>query len=60
MSVIDYSKVPESVWVDLCVMAIKGTAEAMKTPEGRSAIEKHKQEYINHISARKGAAREST
>lgn len=60
MSAIDYSKVPESVWVDLCVMAIKGTAEAMRTSEGRAAVEKHKQEYINHIAERKGAAREST
>lgn len=50
MAVIDFSKVPESVWVDLCVMAIKGTAEAMKTPEGRAAIEKGREKYLLHLT----------
>lgn len=55
MSAIDYSKVPESVWVDLCVMAIKGTAEAMRTSEGRAAIEKRKKEYLHHLAEKKNA-----
>ena len=53
MSVVDYSKVPESVWVELCVLAIKGTAQAMKTQEGRAAIEKHRQEYIAHLEEKR-------
>lgn len=43
MSVIDYSAVPESVWVELCRKAISCIMEDMKTPEGRAVIEKGRQ-----------------
>lgn len=49
MSVIDLSKVPDSVQTDLCVMAIMRTAAALSTPEGRAAVEKGKKEYLHHL-----------
>lgn len=50
---LDLDSVPETVWIDLCVMAIRGTAAAMATPEGRAAIEKSRQAYLNHLAQRK-------
>jgi len=55
MSTIDYSRVPDFVWIDLCVMAIKGTAEAMRTSEGQAAVEKGKKEYLHHLAKKKNA-----
>jgi len=43
---IDFSKIPERHQTDLCIAAIRGCMEAMKTPEGRAAIEKGKQKYL--------------
>ena len=42
---------------DLCEVAIRGCAEAMKTPEGRAAIEKGRAAYLRHL-AEKGAPNE--
>ena len=50
MSVIDLSKVPDSVQTDLCVMAIMRTAAALSTPEGQAAVEKGKEEYLRHLA----------
>lgn len=50
MGSIDLSKVPETVLIDLCAMAIMRTAAAMETPEGRAAIEKGTQEYLRHLA----------
>ena len=50
--IIDYSAIPETVQVDLCVASIRGTMDAMKTPEGRAAIEKGRQEYLHHVAER--------
>lgn len=49
MSQIDLTKVPEHVQIELCTMAIICTAEAQKTPEGRAAIERGKQAYLEHL-----------
>ena len=49
MSKIDCSMVPESIWTDLCIMAIMRTAEALSTPEGQAAVEKGKKEYLHHL-----------
>lgn len=50
MAAIDCTKVPETVWVDLCTVAIMQTAVALATPEGRAAIEKGRQEYLRHLA----------
>lgn len=49
MSQIDLTKVPEHVKIELCAMAIACTSEAMNTPEGRAAIERGKQAYLEHL-----------
>ena len=54
MAHVDYSAIPETVQVDLCYMAILGTMEAMKTPEGRAAIEKGKQIYLRNRARLEG------
>lgn len=56
MSKIDCSKVPESIWTDLCIMAIMRTAEALSTPEGRAAVEKGKEEYLRHLAEKEKSA----
>lgn len=56
MPKIDFSQVPESVWVDLCVMAIQRTSEALGTPEGRAAVEKGKEEYLRHLAEKDSTA----
>lgn len=58
----DFSSIPQSAQTDLCVMAILCAAEAMKTPEGRAAIENGKKEYLRHLAEieRSNAAKEST
>ena len=48
----DLDSVPETVWIDLCVMAIRGTAKAMATPEEQAAMEKHRQAYLDHLAQR--------
>lgn len=55
------SAIPQSAQIDLCAMAILCTAEAMKTPEGREAIERGKKEYLRHLAElkRSDAANES-
>lgn len=50
---IDLEQIPETVQIDLCVMAIRGAAAALQTPEGRAAIEKAKQAYRLHLEQRK-------
>lgn len=57
---IDFSTVPGTVRVNLCALAIMRTAEAMKTPEGRSAIEKGRAAYLLHLAEKEGKLREST
>ena len=52
--IIDFSAVPETVQVDLSVMAILGTMDAMKTSEGQAAIEKGRQEYLRYMAEREG------
>ena len=52
--IIDCSAIPETVQVDLCVAAIRGTMDAMKTPEGRAAVEKGRQEYLRHMAEVEG------
>ena len=47
---IDLSKIPEQAQIDLGVMAIMGTIEAMKSPEGRAAVEKGRQAYLRHLA----------
>ena len=47
---INLEAVPETVKIDLCVMAILGTKAAMETPEGRAAIEKGRQAYLRHLA----------
>lgn len=42
------SAIPEYEQTSLCVAAIRGTIAALDTPEGKAAIEKHKQEYLQH------------
>lgn len=42
---IDLDQVPEQSQTDLCAMAITRCAEALKTPEGRAAIERGKAEW---------------
>lgn len=59
MSRIVLSKVPETVQIDLCAMAIIRTAAAMETPEGRAAIEKGKQEYLRHLAELERRAKEN-
>ena len=46
------ASVPSSTQIDLCVMAITKTAEAMTSPEGREAINRGKQEYLRHLAER--------
>lgn len=47
---INLAAVPQSTQIDLCSMAILGTMEAMKTPEGRAAIEKGKKKYFQYLA----------
>ena len=56
MSHIDLSKVSEQVPIDLCILAIQCTAEAMKTPEGQAAIENGKKEYLLHLALKEKQA----
>ena len=49
---VDIEAVPHSAQIDLCVMAITKTAEAMASPEGREAINRGKQEYLRHLAER--------
>lgn len=49
---INFDVIPVSVQIDLCSVAIRQTAIAMATPEGRAAIEKGKAEYIRHLKER--------
>lgn len=50
---LDLEQIPETVQIDLCVMAIQRTAAALQTPEGRAAIAKAKQAYLLHLEQRK-------
>ena len=52
MSSIDYSRIPKQSAVDLCALALLHAAEALKTPEGRQAIEKGKQENLRRMAER--------
>ena len=49
---ISLAAIPPTVQVDLCVVAILRTSDAMKTPEGREAIEQGKKEYLRHLAER--------
>lgn len=49
---LELSAIPKTVQIDLCVMAITKTAEAMTSPEGREAINRGKQEYLRHLAER--------
>ena len=49
---ISLAAIPPTVQVDLCVVAILRTSEAMKTPEGREAIEQGKKEYLRDLAER--------
>lgn len=57
---LDLSSVPETVQVDLCVLAIRCTARAMESPEGRAAIEKHREAYLQHLKEREEAMKAQT
>ena len=50
MAAIDCAKVPETVWVDLCTVAIMQTAAALATPEGQAAMQKGIEEYKAHLA----------
>lgn len=39
-----------AVQTDLCELAIRSCSEAMKTPEGRAAIEKGRASYLRHLA----------
>ncbi len=50
MAAIDCTKVPETVWVDLCTVAIMQTAAALATPEGKAAVQKGVEKYKAHLA----------
>ena len=50
---IDLGRVPVQMQTDLCAMAIMRCAEALKTPEGRAAIERGRKEWLRICSERR-------